>query len=128
MRARRLPCDAIYLDIHYMDGYRVFTWDKERFPNPRRMIKDLAAQGGFKTVTIVDPGGVKMDGHYEVFRAGGVQRRNFICYPDGELFVGGTVWPGRTVFPDFFERKNPPVVGGRSTRRSFRCGSGRNLE
>ncbi len=48
MRARRLPCDAIYLDIHYMDGYRVFTWDKERFPNPRRMIKDLAAQGGSK--------------------------------------------------------------------------------
>ncbi len=101
MRARGLPCDVIYLDIHYMDGYRVFTWDEERFPNPRKMIEDLAAQG-FKTVTIIDPG-VKVDGRYEVFQEG-IRQGNFICWPDGELFIG-TVWPGRTAFPDFLREK-----------------------
>lgn len=33
-RLRRIPCDALFLDIHYLDGYRVFTWDRTRFPNP----------------------------------------------------------------------------------------------
>ena len=31
-----LPCDVIYLDIDYMDGFRCFTWDNEKFPHPKR--------------------------------------------------------------------------------------------
>ena len=30
---RGIPCDALWLDIEYMDGYRVFTWDTEAFPD-----------------------------------------------------------------------------------------------
>lgn len=97
MRERGIPCDVMYLDIDYMDGYRVFTWDKERFPDPKKLVADLAADG-FRTVVIVDPG-VKLDGRYSVFQDG-IANGHFICHPDGELFVG-TVWPGRTVFPDF---------------------------
>jgi alpha-glucosidase len=26
-RQRQIPCDALFLDIDYMEGYRVFTWD-----------------------------------------------------------------------------------------------------
>ena len=33
------------LDIDYMDGYRVFTWDNERFENPEAMIKKLKEDG-----------------------------------------------------------------------------------
>ena len=29
-RERRIPADVIWLDIHYLDGYNPFTWDKER--------------------------------------------------------------------------------------------------
>lgn len=101
MREREIPCDAIYLDIHYMDGYRVFTWDKERFPDPKQMVADLAADG-FKTITIIDPG-VKVDGRYEVFQEG-IRDGHFVCHPDGELFIG-TVWPGRTAFPDFLREE-----------------------
>lgn len=101
MREREIPCDAIYLDIHYMDGYRVFTWDKDRFPNPKQMVADLA-EDGFKTITIVDPG-VKVDGRYEVFQDG-IRNDHFVCHPDGELFIG-TVWPGRTAFPDFMREE-----------------------
>ena len=32
--ARRLPLDVLHLDIDYMNGHRVFTWDPKRFPDP----------------------------------------------------------------------------------------------
>ena len=54
-RELNIPCDAIYLDIDYMDGFRCFTWDNEKFPNPKKMISELKSKG-FKTVAIIDPG------------------------------------------------------------------------
>ncbi len=54
-RKRDLPLDVIYLDIDYMHGYRVFTFDKERFPDPKGLTDKLRRQG-VKVVTIVDPG------------------------------------------------------------------------
>ncbi|MFN3763355.1 MAG: TIM-barrel domain-containing protein, partial [Anaerolineae bacterium] len=93
----RVPCDGIHLDIHHMDGYRVFTWDPRRFPDPAGLIADLHAQG-FKVVTIVDPG-VKADRKYRVFQDG-LRQGMFCRYPDGRLFIG-PVWPGNCAFPDF---------------------------
>ncbi len=61
-RKNKIPADVIYLDVDYMDKYRVFTWDKTRFPNPAKMIADLKADG-FKTVLIIDPG-IKRDENY----------------------------------------------------------------
>ena len=58
-RKRGIPCDVIYLDIDYMDGYRCFTWNNKNFPDPKKMIADLA-RDGFKIVTIIDPG-IKQD-------------------------------------------------------------------
>lgn len=97
LRSHGLPTDVIYLDIDYMDGYRVFTWDRERFPDPEKLIADLRAQG-FRTIAIVDPG-VKVDEQYAVYQEG-VARGYFCRKPDGSLFVG-PVWPGDAVFPDF---------------------------
>src|SRR5437588_1792854 len=54
-RQRDLPLDVIYLDIHYMNGYRVFTFDPNRFPDPKALTDKLSKQG-VKTVVIVDPG------------------------------------------------------------------------
>lgn len=96
-RTHRVPCDAIHLDIDYMDGFRCFTWDAERFPDPAGLIADLHAQG-FRVVTIVDPG-IKADRHYRVF-AEGLERGFFCRYPDGRAFIG-PVWPGNSAFPDF---------------------------
>ena len=96
-RARRIPCDALWLDIDYMDGYRVFTWSPRRFPDPARLLGDLRA-AGFKVVTIVDPG-VKADPSDPTFREG-LERDYFIRRPDGSLFIG-VVWPGESAFPDF---------------------------
>jgi alpha-glucosidase len=96
-RRRDIPADVIHLDIHYMNGYRDFTFSPERFPEPKRLLDTLAAKG-FKVVTIVDPG-LKVDSGYSVYRDG-LARGAFITVPDGTPYVG-VVWPGRSVFPDF---------------------------
>lgn len=96
-RSRKIPCDALYLDIDYMDGYRVFTWDRARFPDPRRLIGNLDAQG-FKVIPIVDPG-VKADPNYAVAREG-LARKAFATWPDGTPYRG-EVWPSWAYFPDF---------------------------
>jgi alpha-glucosidase len=96
-RSLRIPCDVIYLDIDYMEGFRVFTWNSKTFPQPRNLIRELADQG-FKTVVIIDPG-IKADSGYTVFRSG-VSGNHFIRKSDGSLYFGD-VWPGQCAFPDF---------------------------
>ncbi len=96
-RQRRIPCDVVHLDIHYLDGYRVFTWDRDRFPDPPRLLADLGEQG-FRIITIIDPG-VKVDPGYHVHDEG-LARDTFCKLPDGSLFQG-PVWPGECYFPDF---------------------------
>jgi alpha-glucosidase len=98
-RDRRIPCDVIHLDIDYMRGFRVFTWNPQRFPDPKALVSDLA-QNGFKVVTIVDPG-VKFEpeADYAVFDQG-LAQDYFVRTAQGKLFHG-YVWPDRAVFPDF---------------------------
>lgn len=101
LRKRRIPCDAIWLDIDYMDGFRVFTWDQKKFADPKRMIEELGRKG-FKIVVIVDPG-VKVEKGYRVYEDG-LSQGCFVRLPSGELFTGD-VWPGACHFPDFSNQK-----------------------
>ena len=101
-RENKIPCDGIYLDIDYMDGYRCFTWNNKYFPNPKKMIAELAADG-FKTVVIIDPG-IRVDDNYEVFKEG--KKNHYFCRRSDDYFMEGHVWPGRCQFPDF---TNPEV-------------------
>jgi alpha-glucosidase len=96
-RERRIPCDVLYLDIDYMDGYRIFTWNRTSFPDPKALIGDLAREG-FRVAVIVDPG-IKADTAYAAFQSGRTGN-HFVRYPDGRLFIG-KVWPGECAFPDF---------------------------
>ena len=96
-RSKRIPCDVIYLDIDYMEGYRIFTWSKKNFPNPKTMISDLA-RVGFKIAVIVDPG-IKLDSLYHAYQSG-LSGDHFLKYPDGKTYLG-KVWPGACAFPDF---------------------------
>ncbi len=100
-RERDLPCDAIWLDIDYMRGFRNFTWNPETFPTPQQMTHYLHAQG-FHLVTIIDPG-TKIDEQYSVYHDG-VQKDMFCHYPNGAYFRG-SVWPGPCLFPDFSQTK-----------------------
>lgn len=96
-RERGIPCDALWLDIDHMDGYRVFTWRTDRFPDVPGMLGRLHEQG-FRMVTIVDPG-VKQEPGYWVYDQ--AVERDVLCRTEGGDTYIGQVWPGRTAFPDF---------------------------
>lgn len=101
-RKYQIPCDGIYLDIDYMDGFRCFTWNKEYFPDPKKMVSDLE-KDGFKTVVIIDPG-IKIDQDYPVYKEA-LEKDYFCKRADGPYMIG-KVWPGECNFPDF---TNPEV-------------------
>lgn len=96
-RDLQIPCDAIYLDIDYMDGFRCFTWDKHHFPDPKRMVKELE-DDGFKTVVIIDPG-IKIDMDYSVFKE--ALDKDYFCKRADGPYMKGKVWPGECYFPDY---------------------------
>ncbi|UFH35030.1 glycoside hydrolase family 31 protein [Flavobacterium acetivorans] len=101
-RQLKIPCDAIYLDIDYMDGFRCFTWNKDYFPDPKRMVAELA-EDGFKTVVIIDPG-IKIDKNYAVYKE--ALEKDYFCKRADGPYMKGKVWPGECNFPDY---TNPEV-------------------
>lgn len=96
-RDKKMPADVIYLDIHHMEGYKVFTFDGEKFPDPKSMISRLKEKG-FKVVVIMDPG-IKTQKGYLPFEEG-LEKDLLVKYPDGQTYEG-QVWPGWCAFPDF---------------------------
>ncbi|HTQ56121.1 MAG TPA: glycoside hydrolase family 31 protein [Bryobacteraceae bacterium] len=98
-RAEDLPLDVLHLDINYMNGYRVFTWDPHGFPDPSAFTAKLRKQG-VKVVVIVDPG-VKYEpgGNYTVYNEGAA-KDYFLKRTDGKTWIGA-VWPGKAVYADF---------------------------
>lgn len=96
-REKDIPADAIVLDIHYMDKYKIFTWSKKDFPDPKGMIDRLKSLG-FQVVIMCDPG-IKVEEGYHTFDEG-LRKDVFIKYPDGTNYMG-QVWPGWCHFPDF---------------------------
>ncbi|XP_021288347.1 uncharacterized protein LOC110419565 isoform X2 [Herrania umbratica] len=100
-REKGIPCDVIWMDIDYMDGFRCFTFDKERFPDPKSLVKDLH-HIGFKAIWMLDPG-IKHEKGYFVYDSG-TEHDAWIQEENGMDFVGD-VWPGPCVFPDFTRSK-----------------------
>ena len=96
-RARQIPCDVIWLDIDYMDGYRCFTFSPYEFPKPRELTDYLHAQH-FHTVAIIDPG-IKREPGYHVYDSGEALGA-WVETRLGDVYTG-QVWPGYCVFPDF---------------------------
>ncbi len=95
------PLSAIHLDIDYMDGYRVFTIDKNRFPDMKGLSEKLKSHG-VRLIGILDPG-VKWDRNYSIYDEG-FKNNCFIKDPEGNV-IKGPVWPGNAAFPDFSDPK-----------------------
>jgi alpha-glucosidase len=96
-RKRQIPCDVIWMDIDYMNGFRVFTFDKTRFPKPAKLNQQLH-DIDFKAVYMIDPG-VKADNRYSVCKSG-TKGSHWILDKNGTPYTG-EVWPGPCHFPDF---------------------------
>ena len=98
-RDKKIPADAIYLDIDYQAGYRPFTINRAYFPTFEKMIKDLRAEG-FHTIAITDLHIARAPNqNYRPYDSG-EKLDAFVKNPDGTEYVG-RVWPGDSVFPDF---------------------------
>lgn len=95
----QIPLDSIYMDIDYMEAYKDFTVDGNKFPD----LKGLAAEmqeKGIHLVPIIDAG-VKVEEGYPVYEEG--KKNGYFCTKeDGTEFAAG-VWPGKVHFPDFMK-------------------------
>ncbi len=98
-RKKRIPVDAIYLDIDYQVHNRPFTINTEQFPNFNKMISDLGAKG-IHVVAITDLHIAHLPGTGYTPYDSGIAGDHFVHNPDGSVFVG-MVWPGPSVFPEF---------------------------
>jgi len=98
-RDKKIPVDAIYLDIDYQDKNTPFTVDRSKFPTFEKMISDLTAQG-IHTVLITDLHIKKDADHVYAPYDTGAKEDVFLKRADGTTYVG-PVWPGDSVFPDF---------------------------
>lgn len=96
-RQKKIPCDVIWMDIDYMDGYRIFTFNPTTFPNPKAVNRNLHIRG-FHSAWMIDPG-AKVDPDYFVYKSG-TENDIWVKTADGKNFTGDA-WPGAAAFPDF---------------------------
>ncbi len=101
MRIKNIPCDVIWMDIDYMQDFRIFTFDSTNFPDPKET-NDYLHKNNFKSVWMIDPG-VKAEKGYFVFDSGD-SLDAWVKTKNDTVFVG-KVWPGDCVFPDFTQNK-----------------------
>ncbi|MDE5850204.1 MAG: DUF5110 domain-containing protein [Muribaculaceae bacterium] len=97
LRINKIPSDVIWMDIDYMDNFKVFTFDKEKFPDPKGL-NDYLHDRNFKAVYMIDPG-VKVEEGYWVDDQG-TAADYWVKDASGTPYVG-EVWPGPCHFPDF---------------------------
>ncbi|KAF1968176.1 hypothetical protein BU23DRAFT_592236 [Bimuria novae-zelandiae CBS 107.79] len=94
-----IPLEIMWTDIDYMELRRVFTLDPERFP--LELVRELVTylhEHQQHYVVMVDP--ATWWGDYEAYNEG-IDRDIWSKLPNGSIYVGA-VWPGPTVFPDWF--------------------------
>lgn len=97
-KKNKIPCDALWLDLDYMDEFRIFQTNEANFPDGVSTTASELSKNGRRIVPIIDPG-VKYEPGYRVYDDGHAE--DVFCQnAEGKEFVG-LVWPGETVFPDF---------------------------
>jgi alpha-glucosidase len=99
-RDNNIPIDMVYLDIDYMQDYKDFTVNPERFPNFEEFVDRLKKEH-IRLVPIIDAG-VKIEDGYDVYEEG--VENGYFCKRDDDTDFVAAVWPGWTHFPDFLNK------------------------
>ncbi|KAJ7732476.1 glycoside hydrolase family 31 protein [Mycena maculata] len=104
MRAANIPLEVMWNDIDLYHAFRDFTTDPVSFPadEMREFIANLT-QNNQHYIPIVDAAIAKEVNSTDFYApyAQGTDLDVFIKNPDGTEYIG-QVWPGYTVFPDWF--------------------------
>lgn len=104
-----IPCDAIYLDIDYMEDFKDFTVDSRSFPDFPTFVENIKEKG-FRLVPIIDAG-VKIEKGYDLYEEG--IEKNYFCKDEkGEPFIAA-VWPEKVHFPDFLNSETRAWFGSK---------------
>ena len=100
-RKNDIPIDMIYLDIDYMEDFKDFTVNQERFPDFRKFVEEMK-QEHIHLVPIIDAG-VKTEQGYDVYEEG--LEHGYFCKDETGKEFTGAVWPGKVHFPDVLNRE-----------------------
>jgi len=99
MAANGIPQDVQWNDIDYMESYRDFTIDHNKFHGLSSFVDNLHDEG-MHYMMITDPAISSTKQGYTPYDEG-IQKNVFIQDEQGDVLIG-KVWPGLTAFPDFF--------------------------
>ncbi|KAJ3503798.1 hypothetical protein NLJ89_g8272 [Agrocybe chaxingu] len=106
MREANIPLEVMWNDIDLYHAVRDFTSDPVNYPGDkvREFIRELNANNQHY-IPIVDAAIPKQINATDLYHpyTKGVEEQVFITNPDGTEYVG-QVWPGYTVFPDWFQK------------------------
>ncbi|KDQ10939.1 glycoside hydrolase family 31 protein [Botryobasidium botryosum FD-172 SS1] len=111
-----IPLETMWTDIDYMDQRKVFTNNANYFPTDKmREIVDQLHEKNQHYILMVDPAvAYQPDTNYTAYDEG-IKADVFMKRPNGTTFKS-VVWPGVTVFPDWFH----PNVGNYWTEQFLR--------
>jgi len=99
MAGKGIPQDVQWNDIDYMESYRDFTIDLNKFHGLSSFVDNLHDKG-MHYMMITDPAISSTKQGYTPYDEG-IQKNVFIQDEQGDVLIG-KVWPGLTAFPDFF--------------------------
>lgn len=108
-RDNHIPIDMVYLDIDYMQDFKDFTINPERFPDFPEFVQEMKDKK-IHLIPIIDAG-VKIEAGYDIYEEG-VKNGYFCKREDGSDFVAA-VWPGWTHFPDVLNPDARKWFGGK---------------
>ena len=93
-----LPLDTIWTDINYMNNFRDFTVDPDKFANLPSLV-DKWHKDNVKFVPIVDLG-IFYDNNNTYYQLG-LKYECFIMSNYTKKPLQSEIWPGKVAFPDF---------------------------
>lgn len=108
-RDNQVPLDMVYLDIDYMQDYKDFTINPERFPDFAAFVRKMREKN-IHLIPIIDAG-VKIEDGYDIYEEG-VEKGYFCKREDGSDFALA-VWPGWTHLPDMLNPDARAWFGGK---------------
>lgn len=96
-----IPYDVIWLDIEYTESKKYFTWQKDSFPTPEKMLQALDKHKR-KLVTIIDPH-IKQESGYKVFET--LSKQELSVRDADNTEYHGFCWPGESIWIDTLSPK-----------------------
>eukprot|EP00112_Aurelia_sp_Birch-Aquarium-sp1_P012332 Seg2594.1 transcript_id=Seg2594.1/GoldUCD/mRNA.D3Y31 product="Lysosomal alpha-glucosidase" protein_id=Seg2594.1/GoldUCD/D3Y31 len=99
MADNQIPLDVQWNDIEYMDKHLDFSYNKDKWGGLPQYVDNLHKKG-MHYVMIIDPGISNQFPNYETYNRG-LALDTYVKDSNGKPLVG-KVWPGLTVYPDFF--------------------------